>query len=535
MRGRDAQREWSTPQRGLIWCCALLLAAGCRTTAERRAPDLVATFDAPAKPAVVEVLPPRSSAFVADTSAELANPIRTVAAVQVAERATLVPSTIAFGPEVVASENVAPPEVITPQPAALELSLFDAIETALLQNPDLTILRQAEGVSVGALGVARTYPFNPFVQLQATPLQEMPGGGSGTVYHYVLVMQTIQLAHQQRYRAEAGLAALRSVRWNILQAELNNVAQTERLYFAALYQRSLLNLAQANAELNRQLLGISQKQLEGGQLAGADVAIVRLDAQATQKQAQLAEANYRTALLDLRRHLNIPLGTPINVTGELTDWVWSAADPQRMAAEKCGLGTDALPAAVADPLADLVAGRPDVLAARADLAAARANASLAKASRIPDLQIGPYYQRNDSGVTFWGFRSQQDIPVLNDGMPLYRQRMAELRQRQTAWEQLFNRAWVEAQAAVDRYERARRLLGESVADGSTLPEELRRLEQQFKANEVDVVRVVTSRTSLLQLRRAHLDLLNELAQAGALVTSATGVAPQSIVRLPSPK
>ena len=64
------------------------------------------------------------------------------------------------------------PRRVTPP----SLSLFDAIETSLVQNPDLTALRQNEGVSLGLLGVARTYPFNPFVQLQATPFQQAPEG-----------------------------------------------------------------------------------------------------------------------------------------------------------------------------------------------------------------------------------------------------------------------------------------------------------------------------------------------------------------------
>ena len=46
-----------------------------------------------------------------------------------------------------------------------------------------------------------------------------------------------------------------------------------------------------------------------------------------------------------------------------------------------------------------------------------------------------------------------------------------------------------------------------------LPSELQKLEHQFKAGEVDVIRIFTARTSLIQNHRAHLDTLNELAQA----------------------
>jgi cobalt-zinc-cadmium efflux system outer membrane protein len=189
---------------------------------------------------------------------------------------------------------------------------------------------------------------------------------------------------------------------------------------------------------------------------------------------------------------------------------------------------DGVPQAVVD----LVAGRPDVLAARADLSAARSAASLARASRVPDLVIGPYYQRTETGVYYYGFRSQNDIPIVNNGIPLVRQRQAEVRQRQAVADQLMLRAQIEAEVAIDRYERARRLLAEFEPHGWNLvPHELERLEAQFKANEVDVVRVMQSRTSLLQMRRSQLDLLNEAAQAAANVTAVTGAPPQAFIAL----
>ncbi|HEX3851576.1 MAG TPA: TolC family protein, partial [Polyangiaceae bacterium] len=223
----------------------------------------------------------------------------------------------------------------SPQIEPLRLTLFDAIETGLLQNPDLTAQRQAEGVSVGALGVARTYPFNPFLQITATPIQQSPDRLPTATYHYVLVMQTLQLAHQQRYREEIGMAALTSVRWNILQAELNNIAQTERLYFTAAYLRGVREVVAANAAMNEELLGITQRQLEAGQAAGADVAIVRLDTGATRRQERLAEANYQTALLDLRRQLNIPLSRPIEVVDDLSQFTWLPGLPEQLLLAKC--------------------------------------------------------------------------------------------------------------------------------------------------------------------------------------------------------
>ncbi len=413
----------------------------------------------------------------------------------------------------VSETSGADPAAIAPSPSEgpRRLMIRQAVETSLRQNPDLVALRQVEGVSAAALGVAETYPFNPWVQVQATPYQDARVGGPGTTAHYVLVMQQIQLAHQQQYREEAAGAALNSVRWNLLQAELLNIAQTQRLYFAAVYQQGLRDLARANADNNKQLLTILERQLAAGAATAADVAMVRLDARSTRKQMQLAEANLQTALLDLRRHLGLPSDAEIVLDHETARWEWATATKEQ--------------------LTSLSATRPDIMAAHADMDAARANTNLACAARTPDLQIGPYYAANEGGTNFLGFRAQMDLPVINNGMPLVRQREAEFNQRAMTWQQLQLRAGLEAQAAADRYERARNLWAESREHvAADLPIELQRLEEQFKAGEVDVLRVLQARTSLIQNRRADLDVLNELFQAATTVTAASGLPLEALTR-----
>ena len=51
----------------------------------------------------------------------------------------------------------------------------------------------------------------------------------------------------------------------------------------------------------------------------------RIDARSTRQQADLAEANYQTALLDLRRQMNIPPDSPIELAGDLAALRWKTA------------------------------------------------------------------------------------------------------------------------------------------------------------------------------------------------------------------
>ncbi|HVX11221.1 MAG TPA: TolC family protein [Pirellulales bacterium] len=419
------------------------------------------------------------------------------------------------------------------------LTLPAAIEASLEQNPDLVALRQAEGVGRAVVGVARSFPFNPFFQFQATPVEQAPASAKGNepnaaqkTYQYYLVMQTFELAHQRRHREAAAMAQLSTVRWNIFQAELVNIATTEQLFMAALYQRGLRDLSQASARLSASLLSVMERQLAAGQTAAADVATTRMDARATRQQARLAEANYQTALLALRRQLNLPASTLFEPVGDLAELKWLPVDGEHLSQVPAMNRAVAAGDSLDTVIRELASGRPDVLAARSTAAAAKANMDLARANRVPNLIAGPYYQSDDFGVKYFGFRGQVDIPVANTGKPLLQQRSAELRQQRVLADQLRARAEQEVRIAIERYERARQMAAEAAADvGEGMPIELQRLEQQFEAGEIDMVRIFTARTSLLQLRRAYLDALNEVALAAAGVTAATGLPPDALIRV----
>lgn len=491
-------------------CLSLLLLAccGCKAGGSSRS-DVASTYPPSA----------RADASVAQTPSSGNSPSHTETEIQQ-----------------VSAEIANPEELPSPHPehggVTEPLPLFDAISLALTQNPDLVALRQTERVGVAAYGVASTYPFNPFVQAQATPYQDLPGEGPGTTAHYVLVMQRIQLAHQQQYREDAARSSLSGIRWNILQAELQTVSLTAQLYFTLLYQRGLLEVAQASQENNQQLLDVLTKRFEGGDASAADVATVRVDARSTQQQLRLAEANYQSARRDLLRQLGMPSDSPSDFAGDLRTLHWRLPTEDFCKPSRDDLAFKSKRSTTQGEtwITSWAASRPDVLSARANISVARANLRLASANRVPDVQLGPYYQRNPDGMTHLGFRTEMNLPIIDTGRPLETQRGAELGQQTTIWRQTLLRAELEAQAAFERYELAYRALAVEFADDSAeLPQELQSLERQFREGEVDVVRVIQARTSILQNQRARLDLLNELAQSAALLVGATGMSLESLV------
>lgn len=430
----------------------------------------------------------------------------------------------------VSAEIAAPETLPLPQPhqggANGLLSLLGTVSLALAQNPDLIALRQTERVALGAQGVANTYPFNPWLQVQYTPFQfDDPAVLPDIQGNYVLLMQRIQLAHQQRHREDAGRYSLNAVRWNIHQAELQAVSLTAQLYFTVLYQRGLLEIAQASQANNEQLLQALVKRFEAGDATGAEAALVRVDTRATYQQLRLADANYETACRVLRQQLGLPPASPQKFQGDLRATKWrlptgkEANQPknENIAALRSESGLDTW-------VARLAGSRPDVLNARANIDVARANLRLAAANRVPDLNIGPFYQQNPDGLIQLGFRVDTNLPVIDSGRPMQVQRSAELGQMATVWQQLRVRAELEAQAAYERYELAYKMLTTEFAEESSyLPKELEGVERQFLQSEVDVVQVIQARTSILQNQRSRLDVLNEVAQSAALLVGASGM------------
>lgn len=417
---------------------------------------------------------------------------------------------------------------LSPPPAYHNsLNVYETISQALVGNPSLVALREMENVGVATVGVAETYPFNPWVQVQATPGQYGSNGqAAGSTYHYVLMMQQIQLAHQQQFREDAAYSSLNSIRWNISQSELQTTSTAAQLYFTVLYRRGLLEIARASQDNNSSLLQALTKRYEAGDLSAADLATVRIDTRSTSQQLRLAEANYQTALRNLRNQLGLDPDSPVDFRGDLRDIQWRMPTAETARQWQPEVYQQQI-ADLSDEkawIASWAACRPDVQVAHADIDVASANLNLASANKMPDLIIGPYYQKDASSLTHYGLRAQMDIPVLNTGRPMERQRMAEFNQKTTVWRQTLLRAELEAQAAYERYKVAYQLYErERGLTSKELPQELQSLEKQFEIGEVDVVRIIQARTSILQNQRAHLDLVNELAQSAALLVGASGM------------
>jgi cobalt-zinc-cadmium efflux system outer membrane protein len=419
----------------------------------------------------------------------------------------------------------------TQQPAgAVGLTLEEAIETALQNNPSLIALRQDEPVSRAALRVAGTYPHDPSVQVTVLPESRFDNGETGSVVNSVQIMQTLELAHQPRYRWQTGSAQWNRTRWSIVEAEARSVAETQRRFFAVLYQCKLHELRKALADLNEDLLGILRRRYDAGQASAADVALAEMEARSSRQQAELAETALQSARLDLQVYLGLDGDGPCVIAGDIEDWSWLSAE-QALTASAGSPEPDAASGQIGadEVVGRLAAGRPDVQAARADLEAAVAECKLASASRVPNLEIGPVYERDEDKTVFWGVAAQMAIPVFGSKGTLALQRGTEVRQKQIALQQLTRRASMEVKAALSQYERGRRLVERFDTHGNEeLARQVKAVEDLFEAGQADLLRVYAARSQAFQVRMDRLQALDTLARAASDLIESSGIGPQAL-------
>ena len=530
----------------IIWRAAMLPAslaillshAGCRSAQPTRPAATTVVARAP-----VISLGPGSA--LADAPAVVATPADGASAARAAERD---PDLRLSSHQTLAAQDALPPgsppiarqeTPLTPPESSMELlppvrndslSLRDALATGLMQNPDLVTARGTANVSAAAVGVAGTYPWNPFVQGEYFPNgspftpSALPGGQAGGSNYYVWLMQRFELGHQRQFREQSARAAYGQVSWNIRQAELNNLAQSERFFFTALYLRQVRDLAADTETLSERLREVVERRFTAGLATSMEIANARVAARQSRRQFQLADANYQSALWALRQQLGLSAAAPLQLNGDLSKYQWlPISDAFCSVSHTGGLSSEAL-------AVELVEARPDVMAAGSGVSIARSNLNLAKAARVQDVQAGPIYQTADDGTRYLGFRMQRDFGVFNNGSALVSQRDAELRQQLLALDQLKRRATGESAAAIERYERARTIAADAARDGAQMQSrEVEQVVAQFEAGKADIVNVLAIQNNLLQDLRASLDLFNEVAQAAAGVTQATGLPPESLL------
>jgi len=299
------------------------------------------------------------------------------------------------------------------------------IEQSLTANPTLTAaqaaLRQArenvyaqQGAYYPQIGAGFSASRN------LTPLGAVsPASASGSPYYSLITPQLnvsfVPDIFGANYRAVESLKAQEENQRFMLEATY--LTLTSNVVAAAVQEASLRGQIAATEEtiqIEANLLGILHKQLDLGQVAGADVAAQ----EAALAQAQLALPSLQKQLAQQRDLLTALAGRV----------------PSDEVAERFELAMLDLPLDLPVSLpAKLVDQRPDVRASEAAMHAASAEIGVAVAARLPQIsltgQVGSsaneFSRLFTPGNNFWTIAAGVTQPIFQGGTLLHKQRAAE--------------------------------------------------------------------------------------------------------------
>ena len=286
------------------------------------------------------------------------------------------------------------------------------------------------------------------------------------------------------------------------------LVETYRLHQTAAFRRDKLVVARKLAEFNAKLVEVVRHQTEAGQLSASELVLAEVENQSMQQILQTAEQDYTDALAAMRRQIGMPTyaatavpAGPLNI-------------PEGITTED------------EDSLTRLALGSlPEINAAKARVAASHAAVGLAKVERIPIPSIGPIYENDESGTSFYGLGLSSPIPVLNTGSTLVRQREMEHSRDLVALEQLRVRTVVRLKASIAKWQKTKALIASIEASTAAIQTQADKMDRLYTAGQTDLLKLLSVRQRLIEAENARLDMLWQAILAYADLLEASGGTP----------
>jgi outer membrane protein TolC len=308
---------------------------------------------------------------------------------------------------------------------------------------------------------------------------------------------------------------------NAARADVSTAGDLAAMQAADAYIRVLRTNAQlrarlADSVLARDLVTIAQSQLEAGVGVALDVTRAQTQLAGVHSQLILARNDRDRAQLDLRRTLNLPLDTRVDLTDTLSTDV-----PEDLALDE--------PTATARALRD----RPDLRAAEEQIRAARQSVSAIRAERLPSVSaFGDDGVIGKTGATrllptyTWGV--QLSLPVF-DGF----RREGRIQEQEAVTRELdVRRRDLEQQASIDvrgallDLASAREAIGASRERLRLAEQEVDQARQRFRAGVAGNSDVVNAALTLNAARSQYVDVLTSLQVARVSLARAEGAVTQ---------
>ncbi|MBJ7258330.1 MAG: TolC family protein [Chthoniobacterales bacterium] len=396
------------------------------------------------------------------------------------------------------------------QAAAADLSLQDAVNTALMNNRDLAAARHVVGQAHGRLRQAGLLP-NPEVEFNG--YGDFVSGSEGEGVFVIGLHQWFPLTSRlglARQVARVDVAmALREVR----NRERLLIAEVLKLYARAqAARRRERSSAQARSD-SADLVSLAGERLAAGQGSLAESALARVDEQRWGNAANVAATEADKYLLEMKTALGLAADAPLSLSQSLESVVAELRDKTR---------------------SERLSSRPDMELAMLAADKSSAEVALSKAGAWEGVRLGIEYMQDRSvdqpgGIStgdFLGVKVTLPLPVWDrkEGATQERQAAAEAKaaqQRALELEVANSIAAARQQAALFDKQWARyRETTEPLVDSGS-----REISQGFSEGRVDARDLLMVRAQNASLRVESTSMLENLALALIDLEAAAGSHP----------
>lgn len=386
-------------------------------------------------------------------------------------------------------------------PAPLELTLEQALERAFQASPVLEARRASVRQAEARLLAARTYPFNPEIELTTGDRQ---GPVDSSTDRGVSISQEIEIGGQRRKRSATAMAELDAARSGFGREQRLLAARVRLAFAETVRARELLGVAESEAELTTQLLEFARRRLEAG--AGTQIELnlaqsIAGQAERTQRLAQAGEAVTR---------------------GHLAEAIGLAAEQSPVPVGQLPLPSDEV-APLEELLAKALENRADLDALRKSTESARQGVRFSKSLRVPNLRVEAFYEEEEGTDDIRGVGLALPIPLFNRNQGEIAEAQAEVERlgaEGSAAELAIRREVVEAVATYQAAQRAAASLQELVV--GTLEENLSLLRQALDAGKIGTSDVLVFRREFVESQRQFIEALFEAQAAQIALDLATG-------------
>jgi cobalt-zinc-cadmium efflux system outer membrane protein len=260
---------------------------------------------------------------------------------------------------------------------ASAMTVAEAVEVALKNNPDIQAVRLEQGAAQGRLDQAGFWlRSNPVIEGSLSRKDTVPGGGEKVTNKGLSLSQEFEIAGQRGLRVDAAKNGMEKASQDIRDRHRILVAEVKDSFAKALATKRKVELADEAVRLQEQLVSSATVKYQAGEISQLEQNLADVELGKARRERLLAEKERREALLNLQMILGLTPKLDFSVDGDLPMEAPVIPDKEKLRTFTASQ-------------------RPDVLSASAEVQQARSAMKLAGREAIPSFTVTGFYSQDD--------------------------------------------------------------------------------------------------------------------------------------------